>query len=223
LNKEFVFSEKHMYISEKINEAKKMKSVKDKILARIYGRGRGSVISATDFLTEFKRDDIDKALSLLCKSGTIKRVMSGIYLYPEWSELLQQYLSPDSDSVVQALARKYDWRIQPTGNTALNYLGLSTQVPGRIVYLSDGPSREYAYGNQKIQFKNTKLTEIGLKHRESALVVSALKALGKENVNAEIIAKLKDKFNEDTWERIFKDTAKVTGWIREIILQICKG
>ncbi len=99
-----------------------MKSVKDKILARIYGRGRGSVISASDFLTEFKRDDIDKALSELCKAGTIKRVMNGIYLYPEWSELLQQYLSPNPDKIAHALARKYGWHIQPTGNTALNTL-----------------------------------------------------------------------------------------------------
>jgi len=200
-----------------------MKSVKDKTLARFYGRGRGSILSATDFLTEFKRNDIDKALSKLCKAGTIKRVMSGIYLYPEWSELLQQNISPNPDRIAHALARKYDWRIQPTGNTALNYLGLSTQVPGRIIYLSDGPSREYNYEKQTIQFKNTKLTEAGLKHRESALIVSALKALGKENVNSEIIDKLKDKCDDDTWERVFKETAKVTGWIRNIITQICKG
>ncbi len=200
-----------------------MKSVKDKILARIYGRGRGSIVSATDFLAEFKRDDIDKALSQLCKAGTIKRVISGIYLYPEWSELLQQDISPNPDSVAHTLARKYDWQIQPTGNTALNYLGLSTQIPGRMIYLSNGPSRQYSYENQTIQFKSTKLTEAGLKHRESALIVNALKALGKENINSEIIDKLKDKFDDATWKKVFKETAKVTGWIREIILQICKG
>lgn len=200
-----------------------MKSIKNKILARIYGRGRGCIVSASDFLTEFKRIDIDKALSELCKTGTITRVMNGIYLYPEWSELLQQNISPNPDRIAHAIARKYDWRIQPTGNTALNYLGLSTQVPGRMIYLSDGPSRQYNYGQQTIQFKNTKLTEAGLKHKESALIVSALKALGKENVTPEIIDKLKDKLDNDTWARVFKETAKVTGWIRNIIMQICKG
>ena len=200
-----------------------MQSVKDKIVARIYGRGRGSVVSASDFLTEFKRAEVDNSLSQLCMAGTIKRIMSGIYLYPEWSELLQQDISPNPDRVAHALARNYDWQIQPTGNTALNYLGLSTQVPGRVVYLSNGPLREYRYEKQTIQFKNAKLTEAGLKHRESALIVSALKALGKGNVNSEIINKLKDKFDNDTWERVFKETGKVTGWIRNIITQICKG
>ena len=200
-----------------------MKSVKDKILARIYGRGRGCVISASDFLAEFKRTDIDKSLSQLCMSGTLKRIMSGIYLYPEWSELLQQNLSPDPHNIAQALARKYDWQIQPTGNTALNYLGLSTQVPGRIVYFSDGPPREYTYENQTIQFKSKKLTEVRLKHEESYLVVSALKALGKENITIDVINTIKAKFDENIWEKIFKDTAKVTGWIRDIIIQICRG
>jgi uncharacterized protein DUF6088 len=200
-----------------------MKSIKNKIVARIYGRGRGSVISASDFLVDFRRNDIDKALSLLCKEGTLQRVIPGIYCYPEWSELLQQYLSPDPGRVALALARKYDWRIQPTGNTALNYLGLSTQVPGHIIYFSDGPSRQYNYNNQSLQFKNMILTEAGLKYRESALVVNALKALGKTHITPAVISKLKSRFNKVIWGKVFKDTSKVTGWAREVIIKIYEG
>jgi integrase len=67
----------------------------------------------------------------------------GIYDYPRFSKLLDQSLSPDIDQVARALARKFRWCIQPTGATALNFLGLSTQVPARAVYLSDGPDRVY--------------------------------------------------------------------------------
>jgi len=200
-----------------------MKSIKDKIVARIYGRGRGCVISASDFLRDFKRGDIDEALSRLCKSETIERVMSGIYHYPEWSDLLNQYLSPDPDRVAQAIARKYGWNIQPTGNTALNYLGLSTQVPGRMIYISDGPSRQYSYNKQTLEFKHTTLKEARLKNSESALVVHAIKALGKEHVTQDVIDKLRLKFNNDIWIKILNDTDKVTGWVRDIILQICEG
>lgn len=198
-----------------------MKSIKDKIVARIYGRGRGSIVSASDFLADFKRGDIDEALSQVCKSGTIERVMHGIYHYPEWSDLLQQNLSPDPDRVAQAIARKYGWNIQPTGNTALNYLGLSTQIPGKMLYLSDGPSRKYSYGKQQLEFKHKTLKEARFKHSESALIVHALKALGKEHITEEKIDKIKTKISPDIWEKILKDTDKVTGWVRAIILSIC--
>src|ERR1035438_10354000 len=84
---------------------------------------------------------VDSALHRLEKRGEIRRVIRGIYDYPRFSKLLDQHLSPDIDQVARALARKFRWRIQPTGAKALNFLGLSTQVPARAVYLSDGPDR----------------------------------------------------------------------------------
>jgi len=85
------------------------------------------------------RSAIDITLHRLLKKGTLRRVIRGIYDYPKYSETLKTVLSPDSDQVAQALVRRFGWRIQFTGSTALNILGLSTQVPARIVYLSDGP------------------------------------------------------------------------------------
>jgi hypothetical protein len=85
-------------------------------------------------------------------------------------------LSPDTDQVARALARKFNWRIQPSGATALNLLGLSTQVPARAVYLSDGPDRSYTVGNTGLDFEHTALKEVGFKLRESGLIVQALKS-----------------------------------------------
>ena len=123
-----------------------MQPIDKKILSRIYGRGRGWAFTKIDFVAEFGEVNIHQALSSLTKTGTIRRVCHGVYDYPRYSELLGQTLSPDVDQVAQALARKFNWRILPSGDTALNQLGLSTQVPGKWVYLSDGPSREYAIG-----------------------------------------------------------------------------
>jgi uncharacterized protein DUF6088 len=141
-----------------------MQSIEDKVISRIYGRGRGWAFTAADFSGKFKRTSVDWALSNLVKTDKIRRVCRGVYDYPKYSELLKQPLSPDFDQVAQALARKFNWRIQASGNAALNLLGLSTQVPGRIIYLSDGPDRSYKIGQSELHFKKEALKNIGFKH-----------------------------------------------------------
>lgn len=198
-----------------------MQSTENKILSRIYGRGRGWAFFAKDFSTEFGSFNIDKALSELTKQGKIRRICRGIYDYPKYSELLGAELSPDFDQVAQAFARKFNWRIQPSGDTALNLLGLSTQVPGKYVYLSDGPNRSYAIGNYKLEFKKTALKEVGFKHRESGLIVQALKSLGKERITSDMLAKIRKQIEPEKFGKILKDTRTVTGWIYDCIKEIC--
>lgn len=95
-------------------------SLQKKVISRIYGRGRGWVFCTKDFVDQFSRNEVDKALSLLNRMGTIRRINRGIYEYPRYSELLNQTLSPDMDQVARAIARKMNWRIFPSGDTALN-------------------------------------------------------------------------------------------------------
>ena len=198
-----------------------MQSFNKKAISRIYGRGRGWAFSSNDFVEDFNRGQIDNALSELCREGKIRRVCRGIYDYPKFSELLQQELSPDFDQVAQAFARKFNWRIQPSGDAALNLLGLSTQVPGRLVYLSDGPNRQYDIGNYTLEFKKAALKDVGFKYRESGLVVQALKSLGAARVDEAVIATLRGKLNEPTCKRILKDTVTATGWVYETIKRVC--
>ncbi len=198
-----------------------MQSINKKAIFRIYGHGRGWAFSPNDFIEDFNRGQIDGALSELCREGKIRRVYRGIYDYPKFSELLQQELSPDFDQVAQAFARKFNWRIQPSGDAALNLLGLSTQVPGRLVYLSDGPNRQYDIGNYTLEFKKTALKDVGFKYRESGLIVQALKALGQEHVNETVITTLRKQFDETSCKRVLKDTVTATGWVYETIKRIC--
>ncbi|MBA3032460.1 MAG: hypothetical protein KKF85_03810 [Gammaproteobacteria bacterium] len=198
-----------------------MQPIEQKILSRIYGRGRGWAFTKTDFVAEFGEANIHQALSGLARAGTIRRVCHGVYDYPRHSELLGQ-LSPDIDQVAQALARKFNWRIQPSGDTALNLLGLSTQVPGKWLYLSDGPSRQYTIGQQVLAFRQSALKDTGLKLRESGLLVQALKALGKAHVDTAVVATLRQWLDPQLHARVLRDTRMVTGWIYEIVKQVCQ-
>ena len=201
-----------------------MQTIENKIVSRIYGRGRGWAFSANDFSAEFGRSTVDWVFYNLVASGTIRRVFRGVYDYPKYSELLEQELSPDFDQVAQAFARKFNWRIQPSGDAALNLLGLSTQVPGRLVYLSDGPNRQYHVGDIDsftLEFKKSALKDVGFKHRESGLVVQALKALGKERVDETVITTIRKQLDESACKRVLKDTVTATGWVYETIKRIC--
>lgn len=217
---------------------KNMQTIENKIVSRIYGRGRGWAFGANDFAADFGRSTVDWALYKLVASGTIRRVYRGVYDYPKYSELLRQPLSPDFDQVAQAFARKFNWRIQPSGDAALNLLGLSTQVPGRLVYLSDGPNREYEIGGDRdddgdsgngashftLAFKKSALKDVGFKYRESGLLVQALKALGKERIDDTVIATLHkhfERFDEATRKRVLRDTVTATGWVYDAIKRVC--
>lgn len=199
-----------------------MQSINNKILSRIYGRGRGWAFFSADFVGDFERKQIDNALSDLSQKGQIRRICRGMYDYPKYSELLGQQLSPDPEQVARAFARKFKWRILPTGDTALNLLGLSTQVPGRFVYLSDGPNRKYSILSFKLEFKKTALKEIGFTQSESGLVVQALKALGKERITSAVIEKIRSQIETQKYGKIRKETRTVTGWVYDAIKDICR-
>jgi hypothetical protein len=168
------------------------------------------------------RSTVDSGLTRLYKRGLIRRVIRGVYDYPRYSELLKKTLSPDIDQVAHALARKFGWRIQPHGATAQNLLGLSTQVPAKAIYLSDGPDRSYKIGNTALVFEQTVLKEAGFKHPESQLLVQALKAFGERRITPEIISKIRDKFDQATRQKILLDTKTATGWVYATIQKIAK-
>lgn len=199
-----------------------MQSIDNKILSRIYGHGKGWAFFAKDFSAEFESANIDKALSTLAKEGKIRRICRGMYDCPKYSDLLGQELSPDHDQVAQAFARKFNWRILPSGDTALNLLGLSTQIPGKFIYLSDGPNRKYSILSYQLEFKKTVLKEIGFKQRESGLIVQALKALGKERITSDVIEKIRKQISPAKYGKVLQETKTVTGWVYDAMKQICR-
>ena len=147
----------------------------------------------------------------------------GIYDYPKYSELLKKQLSPDIEQVSRAYARKFNWKIEVSGESALNILGLSTQVVGRYIYLSNGPNKNYTLNDgTTIEFKKSSLKNIGFKYKESSLIVQALKTLGKDRVDEQVIKSIREKIDARKYKKILNDTQSATVWIYETIKIICK-
>ena len=198
------------------------KPVEHKVLSRIYGKGRDWAFSQADFADLGSRSAVDSSLFRLEKQGVIRRVIRGVYDYPRYSDLLKKTVVPEIDQVANALARKFGWRIQPDGATAQNLLGLSTQVPARIVYLSDGPDRSYAVGKQTLAFEHTALKESVFKLAQSRLVVQALKSLGEERISPKVVSKIREQFALALRRKILLDTKTSTGWVYAAIQEIAK-
>ena len=200
-----------------------METLLDKAFFFIAGHGRGWAFSSSDLIGKFSRQQADNLLSDLVQAGKIRRVARGLYDYPKYSELLGQELGPDMDQVAQACARKFHWRIEISGESALNYLGLSTQVTGSYLYHSDGPSRTYDIMGTPLRFKKTALKNIGFKHRESALLVQSLHALGQAHITEAVLKKIRQQIDPKVCGPILRETRPATGWVYEAITRICQG
>lgn len=195
----------------------------EKVFYFISGHGRGWAFSSTDLIKKFDRQQIDSTLSDLVKDKKIRRVSRGIYDYPKYSDFLKKELNPDIEQISRAYARKFNWRIEVSGDSALNILNLSTQIQAKYIYLSDGPNKSYKLFNDvEIEFKKSVLKDIGFKYKESSLIVQALKSLGKEHITNEVINKIKEQIEAKMYEKILNDTQTTTVWVYEIIKQICK-
>ncbi len=199
-----------------------MQTIENKLISRIYGHGRGWVFTQIDFIDLAPRGTIDWVLRKLEKEGTIKRALRGIYYYPEISTLLNEQLPVEIPLVAQALAKKFGWTIVPSGETALNILGISNQVPSTYVYITNGRNVSYKIERRELIFKKGMYKETTFVNMESAILVQALKAYGKENLDNEALKKFKLAVPPTTRKKILKDTRSVTGWVYQFIQKICE-
>lgn len=138
------------------------------------------------------RGSIDVALAGLTSAGKIRRIRRGLYDLPIVNLDLGGELSPDIDEAARTIARRNRWKIIPAGPWAANLVGLSTQVPAKIVYLSDGPSKDISLGRRSIQFKHARPQSLAGGDGKSALVIQALRYLGKEGVDDRVLSVLRN-------------------------------
>lgn len=187
---------------------------------RIGNALEGTVFVNSDFADIADTETIRRNLNRLTKTGILRRILKGIYEKPEYSEMLKEYVAADPEAVAKALARNYHWTIAPCGNTALNLLGLSTQVTAVWSYISDGPYKTYEWNSTKIEFKHRTNKEItGLSYM-TALVIQALKTLGKANVTSETIQALSSRLSEEDKSVMLREAAESTDWVYNAIRQI---
>ena len=190
---------------------------------RINQSENGTVFVAVDFVDVSDKTNINAYLARLVDEGLVRRVMRGVYYKPQFSEFLNEVTVPSVDKVAHAIARNFGWTIVPSGDAALNYLGLSTQVPATYVYVSAGAYKEYSYGNTTIEFKKTTNKEVSKLSYKTALVVQALKSLGKDNIDDIVISRLRTLLTDSEKETMLDEAKATTAWIYEFIKSICRG
>ncbi len=196
-----------------------LKKIQDRIQTT-YNDGMGFTASDFTDLADYKT--ISKTLERLEDAGEIRRVLRGVYDCPHYSALLDEYEAPSPLKIAQAIARNYNWTIIPSGQISLNQLGLSTQVAAKWTFISDGPYKCYNIGNIEIQFKHSTNRNITGMSYKTAMVVQAMKELGKTYIQDNVISKLKNLLTPEEKERLYQETMKATVWMRPIIKVICE-
>lgn len=181
------------------------------------------VFFANDFLDIASNATVRQILKRLADEDKIKRVIDGFYHNPRYSKLIGEYEAVSIHELALAIARKYNWNIAPYNSTALNLLGLSTQVPTHYKYISSGRYKEYKIGDTILEFKKVNPGEIANMSLKTATVIQAIKSLGKENINAQVMQKIRENLTEKEKLNLMNESKSVPSWIYEVIREICEG
>lgn len=191
------------------------------ILKRIENDKLGAFTSS-DFLDIARHDAVRKALDRLEDCGQIRRILRGVYDMPSFNTRFNMFEPPRIEEVAKAIARHYNWNICPSGNFALNKLGLSTQVPAQYVFVSNGPYVSYLIEGTKLVFKHTTSREITSFSYITQLIIQAIKAIGRENILLDDILHLRKILSYDDKQTLWREGKNTSIWIYEVIKEICE-
>jgi predicted transcriptional regulator of viral defense system len=205
-------SEKNSIISDNIKVNTMSQIIQHKVLSRIYGKGRGWVFTPNIFLELGSRSAVDKSLQRLEDAGTIRRVARGLYDYPKRHKKLG-ILSPQPDAIARAVSRSAATRLQPSGAYAVNLLGLSQQVPAKIVYLTDGAEKTVVVGKQEIRLKRTTPKNMKTAGRVSGVVIQAFRYLKKDSVDSAVIDQLCRTLSDADKAQLWNDRVYAPAWM----------
>lgn len=199
-----------------------MKSIDNKLVSKIFGHGRGYVFTPSAFSSLGDPRVIGTVLTRLCRKGTIRRLARGLYDYPRKHDQLG-VLSPTIEDIAAALKGRDATRLQPSGAYAANLLGLSDQVPMKVVFLTDGASKHIVLGKQEIILKRTTPRNMATAGRVSGLVIQALRYLGQRHVDDTVWAVLKSRLNDNDKELLIKDLQYAPAWIADIMRNLSQS
>ena len=178
--------------------------------------GMGAVFSPSTFLELGSRWAVDIALHRLARRGSIRRLARGLYDCPRQHRVFG-VVFPSPEAVAKAIAGKDAIRFQPSGAYAANLLGLSDQVPAKIVFLTEGRAKRVRIGRQEIVLKRTSPKNMATAGRLSGLVIQALRYLGRAHVDDRTVAKLKQRLKAADRGALLKDVPYAPAWIGEIM------
>ncbi len=191
----------------------------DRIMKRVRAKGRGWVFTPRHFVDFGTRGAIDMALSRLANAGHIRRVGRGLYDYPRQHHTLG-VLSPDPDSLAAALAIQSGDSLAPSGAAAANRLGLSTQVPAKVSYATSGRSRTKRAGGRNLTLRHSRAPVLDDAPESANAVVQALAYLGKDQVDAGVIARFARRIDDQDMKALLQARPQMTGWLGDVVLKI---
>lgn len=194
-------------------------SISDKIYESLKKLQPGTLVFPTDFLELGSNKAINMALSRLSKEGYVQRFAKGVYFTPKIDPLLGP-VHPSLEDVAKAIADKEQIKIRPTGAYALNRLGLSTQVPMKIVYLTNGHPRNFKIGKGSITFRQTTPKVMAVENDLVFLAIQAMQELGKDGVTETVIARLTEVLKRVNVQQLRADAKLAPVWIGQILYSI---
>ena len=193
--------------------------VENRIAEALKTYPKGSVLFVDDFIDYGNSESVKKALLRLKEKEILVRLAHGIYMYPKVDKELG-VLFPSTEEIAKAIARRDKARILPTGVQALNKLGLSTQVPMKVVYLTDGAARTVKIGKRLITFKKTSPKNLLVKGEISGLAIQALKTIGQNRADGKTIEKFQAILKNEKKENIIHDAKLSPVWVNKILMQV---
>jgi hypothetical protein len=199
-----------------------MQTISNKIINRIYGNGRDWCFTPKNFHDLGSPEVVRINLHRLEKKGVIRRLARGLYEYPKKHTSIG-LLSPSPQKIAKAIALRYAVRIQPSGAFAANMLGLSEQVPAKIVFLTDGPRRRIKIGSQEILLKKTTPRNLAMNGKFSGALIHALRHIGKKQIKQHHIEHLKNIMESRAKEMLKKDRIYAPEWMYPLIDSIAGG
>ena len=199
-----------------------MESIDDKIYNKIRKCGRGLIFSSSDFTKLGEPKSILKALERMANSEKIIRVSRGIYCYPKIDKVLGLgIIYPAFEEVAAYIAKRDKARIVPTGSYALNVLGLTTQVPANVVYLTDGTPRKITLKSGRgIKFVKTAPKNLAFKNKLAMLLTFALKEIGEGNITTEQKSHIANLLRNENKSSIKNDYALMPNWVQRLIFKL---
>lgn len=197
-----------------------MHSEAKEVAARIAAAGPGRAFTAADFSDVTSARNAGNVLGRMHARGELARAVRGVYYVPERSELLGAEVPASVDEVVRAVARANKWVVAPTGDAALNALGLDTQVPAKPVYVSSGPYRTYSYGPYQIEMRHRANRDLLDCSPATRTVVQALKTLGKDGVDKTAIRRIASNLSEKEVDTLLDEAVGLTSWVAEAVKSI---
>ena len=200
-----------------------MQDVSNKIVEYIKRNRHGKIFFADEFRKFGSNEAVRQTLSRLCKKDFLIRLSAGIYLYPQHDKLIG-IVFPSIENIAKVIAKREKTRIIPTGAYSLNALGLSTQVPAKVVFLTDGTARVVKVGKKAtVKFKRTVAKNLSYKGKISLLAISALKEIGKDNATDEQLQKIKEALQHEKRDNIIHDANLAPVWVSKIILKLIEN